>query len=51
MSKAKTIDVAALVAERRKLQAEYAANTRVRIKLQIKLDNLAKAVGLEALLG
>jgi hypothetical protein len=44
----------ALVAERTKLRAEWKANRRKQIQLQIKLDRattaLAKAVGLEALL-
>jgi hypothetical protein len=52
MSKAKKID--ALVAERRKLFAQWRANRRAQIKLQHQLDQatteLAKVVGLEALL-
>lgn len=52
MSKTKTID--ALVVERRQLRAEWRANQRAQFKLQHRLDQLttelAKAVGLEALL-
>jgi hypothetical protein len=49
MSKAKTI--IALVDQRNKLMAEYAANKRVRIKLECDLDRLtcriAQLTGLE----
>jgi hypothetical protein len=52
MTKAKKID--ALIVERRKLRAQWRANRREQIRLQIQLDRattaLMKATGLEALL-